>query len=602
MRLSPRLLRGGAVAALAALAALAAPRAGMAAPVPGPVVRVTTVQVCRARSVATPPTDSTGCVRRAVDAVDPQGTALWLLADVTVPVSVATSRAPMALLMQAMASTALYWDGVRISASGRPALEQPDEVPGQFVHIAPLRSDELRPGVHRLAVLLSNHHGPLRVSMPVHVLALAPLELLRDGVGSGGGPILLALGALLLAAVYFAAVSLAGTAREPGRGHTALLAALIACALTQGVAELWRALLPISYVAQVWRLIVILLAATGLGASLVAYTTRRFAPTWSARAVLGYAVVAGAVWLLPGFDVRTLLLLSTAAMIALAASGWAAWRREPGAGAVSCVLLLLIAAGVVEQGAFLDRELFVGLTVLTLVLLLDHVRETRRLQAAATAAQQQAQQQVQRLELELLRRRLTPHWLLNMLNALTAWIEEEPATAVRMVGLLGDEFHRLAHPIDAPLIAARDELAACERLLALMSLRSGRTFTLDATGVAPDLPVPPGVLHTLVENALTHGGYRRGAVFTIRQQGTPGAAVLTFEAPPADSTERAASQAAASQAAAAHDAPHDPAEGFGLTYVRARLQAAFGEHATLSDGPASDGGWRTVLRLGGAAA
>lgn len=574
--------------AVAVLGAIGAPRAAAAVSEPGPVVRVATAHICRANgSLTQPPTRLTDCPVRAVEAVDPQGTALWMVADVTVPASLEHARTPMAVLMQAMASTAIYWDGARISASGRAAQVPADELPGQFVHIAPLRSDELRPGVHRLAVLLSNHHGPLRVRMPVHVLALAPLDLIRDGVGSGGSLILLALGALLLATVYFGTVSMSGTLRGPRGSDAAILAVMIACAAAQGAAELWRTWLPISYVGQIWRLILIVLAATGLGATLVAYTTRRFAPTWSGRALIGYAVVAGLVWLLPGFDLRTLVLLATAGALAIGAALPAARRGESGARAVTCVLVLLAAAGVAESGRFLDRELFLGLTTLTLVLLVDHVRQMRRIQAAADAAQQQVRQ----LELELLRRRLTPHWLLNMLNALSAWIEEEPTTAVRMVGLLGDEFRRLAHPIDAPLIPVRDELAACDRLLALMSLRSGRTFTLDATGVAPDLPVPPGVLHTLVENALTHGRYRRGAVFSVRQQGGSGAAVLAFEAPRAEPAD-------------GHDtmtvtpAAHDGTEGFGLTYVRARLRAAFGDDASLAYGPAGDGGWRTVLRLG----
>lgn len=578
--------------AVAVLGAIGAPRAAAAAAEPAPVVRVATVHVCPANALLTqPPTHLSDCHVRAVEAVDPQGTALWMVADVTVPASLEHTRTPMALLMQAMASTEIYWDGARISASGRAARVPADEVPGQFVHIAPLRSDELRPGVHRLAVLLSNHHGPLRVRMPVHVLALAPLDLIRDGVGSGGSLVLLALGALLLAAVYFGAVSISGAPRGPRGRDAAILAAMIACAAAQGAAELWRTWLPISYVGQVWRLILIVLAATGLGATLVAYATRRFAPTWSRRALLGYAVVAGLVWLLPGFDLRTLTLLAAAGALAIVAALPAARRGESGARAVTAALLLLAAAGVAESGVFLDRELFLGLTILTLVLLVDHVQQMRRVQAAADAAQQQVRQ----LELELLRRRLTPHWLLNMLNALSAWIEEEPTTAVHMVGLLGDEFHRLAHPIDAPLIPARDELAACDRLLALMSLRSGRTFTLDATGVAPDLPVPPGVLHTLVENALTHGRYRRGAVFTVRQQGGSGAAVLVFEAPRAELAEARDTVMAAPRV-------DDTVEGFGLTYVRARLRAAFGNDASLAYGPAGDGGWCTVLRLGGAPA
>jgi hypothetical protein len=443
---------------------------------------------------------------------------------------------------------------------------------------------ELHPGVHQLAVLMSSHRGPLHVAMPVHVLALAPLDLIREGVGSGSSPILLALGALLLAAVYFATISITTPARGAGRRDAALLAIMIACALVQGVAEIWRTLLPVSYVGQMWRLVIILLAATGVGAALVAYTTRRFAPTWQRRAGVSFLVVAGIAWVLPGFDLRTLTVLAAAAALATAAAAVAAWRGVPGSRAVTAVLVAFVVAGFSETGVFLDRELFVGLTLLTLVLLVDHVQQMRRVHAEVIAARQQVQQ----LELEVLRQRLTPHWLLNMLNAVTAWIEEEPTTAVRMVGLLGEEFNRLVQPEQASLIAVRDELAACERLLSLMSLRSGRTFALDAAGVTPTLSVPPGVLHTLVENALTHGQYRRGAVFTVRQNIEHGVAVLAFEAPRGEPV------------GSALDTPprEHSTEGFGLHYIRARLRAAFGDDAALEYGPRDDGGWRTVLRLG----
>ena len=254
-----------------------------------------------------------------------------------------------------------------------------------------------------------------------------------------------------------------------------------------------------------------------------------------------------------------------------------------GARSITAVLVLLLIVGGIEATAFLDRDLFVGITMLTLVLLVDQVAQLQRAQHAAVTAQRT----IERLELELLRRRLTPHWLLNMLNALAAWIEEEPRTAVRMVGMLGDEFHRLAHPIDTPLVPLEEELAACARLLELMSLRSGRRYALDASGVSPALAVPPGVLHTLVENALTHGRYRHGATFRVREVHEASVTVLTFEAPPHEPRTDALPAST----------PSDAADGFGLTYVRARLRAAYGESATLWHGPRDEGGWHTTIRI-----
>jgi hypothetical protein len=549
------------------------------------------VQVCRtAATDPAPPRPVAACPTTKTGDVDPQGTALWMLGEVTIPPTVEGSRVPMAVLLQAMASSTIYWDGRLIGSSGVVSTTASGEVPGRFVNVVPLRADELRPGVHRIAVHLSSHHGPLRVQRPVHVLAVAPLEIIRSGIGSVAAPTLVALGALVLASLYFMAVA----SRVAPRRDAALVAALIACALVQGGAELWREVHPITYVAQIWRLGVILLAATALGACLVAYCARRFHRAAHRRYLIVYGLVAPSAWaLLPGFDARTFAVLGVACLLALAAVSRAAWAGVAGSRAIAAVLAGLCLAAAVAPGLFLDRDLFLGLALLAMVAMLDQVAEVRRVQRSAT----ESRQAVERLELELLRSRLSPHWLLNMLNAVTAWIEEEPTTAVRMVGLLGDEFRRLADPVDAPLIPIGDELAACRRLLELMSLRSGRTFTLDDRGVSPGIEVPPGVLHTLVENALTHGRYRGGATFTVRQiEDAASGITLAFDAPVTE------------QSHTAHTSHARPAgrersgDGFGLTYVRARLTAAFGASGTLTHGPRTDGGWRTTLHLGGVSA
>ncbi len=571
----------------ASVAAIAAPQPDPrpAAPsnAPGSVVMIVRhVQVCRASSVGVTaaPVDFSMCTRMPTERVNPQGTALWMLADVTLPASMAEQREPMAVLVQSMASSAIYWDGVPIGSSGIVSIDPRREVPGQFVHVVPLRTEEARAGVHRLAIALSSHHGPVRVDSPMHVVVVAPLDVVRDGIGAAPAATLVALGALLLAAAYFATVA----GRVNPRRDALLLAVMITCALVQSGAELLRLVVPLTYVAQIWRLIVILLAAIGLGAALVAYVTRRFAPTWQRRLLASYGIAAGLTWFVPGFDLRTFVVLGVAVALALGVAVRAAWQRHSGARSIAAVLVLLLAVGGIEGSAFLDRDLFVGITILTLLLLLDQVATLQRAQRAAVTAQRT----IERLELELLRRRLTPHWLLNMLNALTAWIEEEPRTAVRMVGMLGEEFHRLAQPIDAPLIPLEEELAACARLLELMSLRTGRPFTIDASDVSPALDVPPAVLHTLVENALTHGRYRHGATFRIREVQDAGVTVLTFETPQGDPASDALPG----------PTPADATDGFGLTYVRARLRAAYGDSATLRHGPRDEGGWRTTIWLG----
>jgi hypothetical protein len=536
------------------------------------------VLVCPATDQDTaPPMQSAACTRSTPDAVDPQDRALWLLGEIRLPAASSQSREPLGVLVQAMASSAIYWDGEHIGTSGVVSSDGAREIPGQFLHLVPLRSEEVLAGTHTIAVKMSSHRGPLRVRAPVHAIVVAPAQMLLDGIGGASQVTLLALGALLLAALYFLAIA----ARVASRGDAAVLAAMIACALVQGGAELWRSLVPITYVDQIWRLLVILGAATGLGVTLVWYLARRFAATHQATLVVLTAAASAVAWTLPGFDRKTLYVLALAIAVATLIAARAAWARRPGAGAILAVLMLLGLAGAFEGSVFLDRDLFVGLTLLTLVLLVDSVSEARRAQHTIA----EARAQIGRLELELLRRRIAPHWLLNTLNAVMAWIEEEPTTAVRMVGMLGDEFRRLAQVSDARLIPLSDELAACRRLLELMSLRTGHTHILDADDVSPTVLVPPGVLHTLVENALTHGGYRGGAIFTVRQRGSQDRPQLEFVAP-----------------AAAVDLRPAAEDGLGLTYVRARLTEAFGAAGTLVHGPTDHGGWRTILHLGVASA
>src|SRR5205085_2260579 len=74
-----------------------------------------------------------------------------------------------------------------------------------------------------------------------------------------------------------------------------------------------------------------------------------------------------------------------------------------------------------------DYFLYFALNFVFVCLLSSHALEVRR-----------EQHQKARLELEMLRRHLQPHFLMNTLTALSEWIEEDPKTAVKMIESLSD--------------------------------------------------------------------------------------------------------------------------------------------------------------------
>ena len=68
--------------------------------------------------------------------------------------------------------------------------------------------------------------------------------------------------------------------------------------------------------------------------------------------------------------------------------------------------------------------------------------------------------------------------------------------------------------------------ALCKRHLEVMGLRRDREFSLLVEGLSPRGRLPPGGLHTLLENALTHNSYPRGAVFRLERDTAPGGRIV----------------------------------------------------------------------------
>ncbi len=551
-------------------------------------VWVPTLDVCPTREAALAPESAAGvCTTRAINDIDPQQTEVWARARVVLPAGTARLTTPVAVIVIAMASSEVFWDGERVGANGTPAGSAASEEPGLLEVSFHLRPDQLSGTEHVLALHLSSWHTPVRVSTPVHAIIVgADVDLLLARFVAYL-PALITAGALLLTIGYFLVAFL----RDRSNRDALLIGGMGLFALTQLSFELWRVVTPLTYPQQVWRLIGVVVCASGFGLFMVVYVTRRFTSAAAAKALVMTSVGALATVLLTrpppswwyhglggvfrGFDGLTFLLLAYSALVALVISARALWRGRRDAKWITMALGLYVGLMLVEREAFMDRGFFVGVGLLSMVLLLDQLALLSRVREAERVATTRAAL----LELELLKRRMAPHWLMNTLNAIVSWIETEPKTAVRMVEALADEFRLVSQLGERESVTLAEELALCQRHLEVMSLRVDRPFALECEGVTPDLLVPPGVLHTLVENAFTHGRYRRGAIFRLSQQMESGRILLRFSAPAPE--ERP-------------ETPRAIGGGDGLAYVQRRMHAVFGVEAQVQQGP-HDGGWLTIL-------
>lgn len=118
-----------------------------------------------------------------------------------------------------------------------------------------------------------------------------------------------------------------------------------------------------------------------------------------------------------------------------------------------------------------------------------------------------AQAAAERLELQLLRAQLDPHFLFNSLNGVAAQIAPNPAVAAEMVRELSEylgysleQRQRAIAPLDV-------ELKAMRAYLRIEQARLGNQLdvTIEATDDARHRLVPSFLLQPLVENAVKHG-------------------------------------------------------------------------------------------------
>lgn len=102
---------------------------------------------------------------------------------------------------------------------------------------------------------------------------------------------------------------------------------------------------------------------------------------------------------------------------------------------------------------------------------------------------------------------MEPHFLFNTLASLQHWVDTKDDRASSLLTALTGYLRATLPMFKRPTLALHEELLAVERYLQVMQARMGKrlTWQIDAAPELRDLALPPGVLLTLVENAILHG-------------------------------------------------------------------------------------------------
>ncbi len=188
-------------------------------------------------------------------------------------------------------------------------------------------------------------------------------------------------------------------------------------------------------------------------------------------------------------------------------------------------------------------------------------------------------------ELRSLRYQVNPHFLFNTLNSLSALVMTgKDAAAERMIQSLSGFYRRSLAEDSSGDIALEAEVALQRSYLEIEAVRfPARLKTrFDIPEVLEQACVPGLLLQPLVENAV------RYAVATTAK---PVTVIIAARA----EDGRLVLEVSDDGPAAKKDDKHG--FGIGLANVRDRLEARYGEAASLTAGPKQGGGWSSVIRM-----
>ncbi|MDI4634790.1 histidine kinase [Pelomonas sp. V22] len=183
---------------------------------------------------------------------------------------------------------------------------------------------------------------------------------------------------------------------------------------------------------------------------------------------------------------------------------------------------------------------------------------------------------------------IQPHFLFNSLASLQHWVLTKDDRAAPLLASLTAYLRATLPLFERPLLAVGEEAEAARRYLEVMQARLGERlrFSLDIAPEAASVQLPPGVLLTLVENAVEHGVQPSllGGEVRVQARLLPGGELLLE---------------------VLDDGPGLPplapvAEGsLGLHNSRLRLQQAFGGRAALKLANRAEGGCCAAVQLSG---
>jgi hypothetical protein len=472
----------------------------------------------------------------------------------------------IAVSLSLLGASRIYWDGQFVGENGTVGIDKMTEVPGEIDYLLPLPSELLTQGEHLLTLEISSFHVDEIVPTIFYGLRVMDSKLVYEYQMQSTRAAMFAISTLLVFSLFFQLLFWLYQRQSIYQVFSALC-------LSSGsllLAEKWRVMFGYTYDLQLTRLHWVMVFT---------YFSCLLLPLFY---LIYYQVKNKFIWFFPialllftelligiDYDYKGKILFFSSLIITLMINLKALKDKKSSSPLNTLILLSGVILFISSPVDFTEDRFTITLFAIVLVMLVSLIQEMKnnRLRSLASI----------RLEAELLKRNLQPHFLMNSLMLVIEWIEEKPQEAANFVQALSEELRLLVTFSDLREVALEEELKLCRLHLEIMAYRYKANYILDIQGSIDAIMIPPALIHTQIENAFSHNHVPIDAVFmlSISQNGTDIELTLTS---PLNKKLKLKNM------------------GVGERYIRARLVENYGQSFSYKSYP-DESNWINTIKL-----
>jgi sensor histidine kinase YesM len=454
-----------------------------------------------------------------------------------------------------LGSSRIYWDGQLIGENGIVGVDKMTEDPGVIDYLLPLSAELLTAGEHKLAIEVSTFHIDEDLPTIFYGFRIIDTKQINQYLLQSARAAIFIISALLVFSLLFQLLFWL----YQGQIVYQVFSILCLSSALLLLAEKWRAMFGFTYDFQLTRLHWILaftyLCCLLLPVFYLIYYQIKNKAIWISLTAL---VLFFLLFLGDDYDDKGILLFFSSLLVTLGVNLFALKQRKSSALLNTVIVLSGICLFIGSPTDFTEDRFTITFFAIIFVMLVSLILEMKsnRLQSLASI----------RLEAELLKRNLQPHFLMNSLMLVIEWIEEKPQEAANFVQALAEELRMLVKFSDLREVELAEEIILCRRHLQIMSYRYKADYRLEVKGDIKGIMIPPAIIHTQIENAFTHNHVPVDAVFTLSVTQDDSSVELSLMSP-------------------LNKKIQSSSMGIGERYIRSRLIENYGNHFCYSSYP-----------------